>query len=97
VDVIMRFWVFLCLGLITAGCAPPLEITIPQDHPANPQAISEAPEVDLHHYVYSLPSPPTGTMEEHKDPSPQTKPSREGHKGMSHSTTGKTGHPEQGG
>ncbi|MBW1784559.1 MAG: hypothetical protein JRL30_27925 [Deltaproteobacteria bacterium] len=96
-NIINRLRIVLCLSLLTAGCATDLEITVPEDHPANPKAVSAGKDADRHPYAYSLPSPQTGTGEAQKAPCPRANLSEEDRKGMTHSTEEKSGHPEEGG
>lgn len=43
---------FLCV--IATGCVKPIDLTIPPDHPANPQAVSSKQKASAD-YIYHLP------------------------------------------
>ena len=51
----MRYCLYLLLGLLLAGCAKPVQMDIPADHPANPDA-SAAPAVVQNGYIFHLPN-----------------------------------------
>jgi hypothetical protein len=53
----MRLFVCMALCACITACAPPIDVKIPEDHPANPQAglSRPGPAAD---YIYHLPSPP---------------------------------------
>jgi hypothetical protein len=76
----MRLFVCLALFACMTACSPAIDVKIPEDHPANPQA-NLSPSRPAAEYIYHLPSPPpllepTGTPNHtpmgNKDPSDRT-------------------------
>lgn len=52
----MRVCFILFFGMYLMGCAKPIQMEIPKNHPANPHA-SAAPETGQSDYLYHLPHP----------------------------------------
>ena len=70
----MRFFTGLFLAAFFAGCAvQPLDLHVPEDHPANPKAVSAPPSDITSDYEYVLPANPVSlgecghTASSHKD------------------------------
>lgn len=51
----MRYCLFLLFGIMLAGCAKPIQMDIPANHPANPEA-SAAPAKFQNDYIFHLPN-----------------------------------------
>lgn len=70
----MRCIIGLVFTVFVAGCAAqPLDLHIPEDHPANPEAVSAPPSRSASDYQYTLPAEPVSldepghTASSHKD------------------------------
>ncbi|MDZ7699103.1 MAG: hypothetical protein U5R49_19950 [Deltaproteobacteria bacterium] len=60
----MRFITGLVFAVFVAGCAAqPLDLHIPEDHPANPEAVFAPPSRSASDYQYTLPAEPVSPDE----------------------------------
>lgn len=65
----MHYCMILLFGILLAGCAKPIQMEIPTDHPANPKA-SAAPVAAQNNYIFHLPD---------GEPSEKSAPAENGH------------------